>query len=188
MRYYLRNPEKNSITGPFELDEIEAKLKVGELSAGTLATEDIGDGLAKIQNAPTEDWVPVESIPGLGEERLVGSKVSPPPPPPLPPQNGVTAPLSTSSGMAFCPACGHKLAPDAGNACDRCGKELVVARHEPVKLLESKPETLAVGVAKAAVATGGGCMAVLGVILMVLGVLFLIGFLLLLNLMSQCKA
>lgn len=172
MRYYLKDPEHQAITGPFELDEIEAKLEAGELPAGTLATGDIGESLAQIRHAPPEDWMPAESIPGLGEERPPSSQLSPPPP--LPPQ----------SGMVFCPACGHKLAPDAGSVCDHCGKELIV-RIAPDRTPESKPDAL---LPKAAVSAGGGCLAVLGVILMVLGVLFLMGFLLLLNLMSQCKA
>lgn len=94
--------------------------------------------------------------------------------------------------MAFCSACGHRLAPDAVSVCDRCGKKLVIVRQEPARPLENKPKShppeVEVDVAKAAVAAGGGCLSVVVVILTVLGVLFLFGFLMFLNLMSKCKA
>ena len=37
MRYYLRKLDDHAITGPFELDGIEAKLKDGEIPTNTLA-------------------------------------------------------------------------------------------------------------------------------------------------------
>lgn len=181
MRYYLLDPNDHAVTGPFELDEVEAKLKAGELSAGTLATGDIGEGLARIRHAPPEDWFPVESIRGLGEERPRGSQL----PPPLPLPKLTNAPPSLSSAMVFCPACGHKLALDAGSVCDRCGKGLVVVIREPAKPPECEPDAL---LPKAAVAAGGEWLGVVGAILMVLSALFLIGFFLFLNLMSNCKA
>lgn len=185
MRYYLKAPEHQAITGPFELDEIKAKLQAGELAAGTLAAGDTGKGLAQIQNAPPEEWVPVEAIPALSGEQPSASQLAPPPPPPIPLQNEVNFSLPTSSAMAFCPACGHKLASDAGSVCDRCGKELSVYRQELARSQDNKPDQL---LPKAVVSAGGGCLSVIGVTLMVLGILFLIGFLLLLNLMSKCKA
>lgn len=187
MRYYLKAPDHQAITGPFEFDEIKAKLQAGELAAGTLATGDIGEGLARIRRAPPEDWVPVEAVSGLGRKRTSTSQPPPPPPPPppLPLQNEGNFSLATSSAMAFCPACGHKLASDVGSVCDHCGKELSVYRQELARSQNRKPDAL---LPKAVVAAAGGCLSVIGVTLMVSGVLFLIGFLLLLSLMSKCKA
>ncbi len=185
MRYYVKDPEDQAITGPFEIDELKAKLKAGELAADTLATGDIGEGISQIRRAPPEDWMPVVSIAGLSQERLATSETSPTRPPPLPPPTVAEAPHPTGSEMAFCPACGHKLSPDAGSACDRCGHELIAFRHEPVKLLEIKPEPLLL---KPAVSAAGGCLSAIGVILMFMGILFLIGFLLLLIIMCRCKA
>lgn len=188
MKYYLRNAGQHSITGPFELDEIDAKLQAGELSAGTLATRDIGEDLAGILHTPPEDWLPVESICGLVVERQPSAEALPPGPPPAPPQSLMNAPSSTSSGMAFCPACGHKLAPDAGSVCDRCGKELFVPRPEPIKLIVSKPKplltTVASGAAKAALGIGG-CLVL---VLLILGGILLFGLLFLLHFMPTCKA
>lgn len=85
MKYYLRNPESQVVTGPFELDDIEAKLHAGELSADTLATGDIGESLAQIRRTPAEDWMPAQAIPGFGQERaLVSMPVAQVLPPPLP--------------------------------------------------------------------------------------------------------
>lgn len=188
MRYYLKDPGQQAITGPFELDEIDAKLKAGELPAGTLATRVIGAGLVRVQHAPPEDWVPAESIPGLGEEGPPSSIGLQPPPAPLPLPKAVNAPPSRPNGMIFCPTCGHKLAPDADNVCDRCGKKLVIVGQEPTRPLEFKPEPLlpkvAVGAATAAAGIGG-C---LSVVLLILGSILLFGFLLILNFMSKCKA
>lgn len=90
MKYFLRNPDDHAITGPFELDAIEAKLKAGELPADTLATGDIGETPAQIRRTPAEDWMPVQAIPGFGQERAlesvpVAAAAAPPlTPPPLP--------------------------------------------------------------------------------------------------------
>ena len=176
MKYYLRDPEHQAITGPFELDAIEAKLKAGELPAGALATGDVGKGLAQILLAPPEDWVSVESIPGLGEERQPSANLSQPAPPPIPSHDVVSAPPSPASGMALCPGCGHKLAPDVGRVCDHCGQDLTVVARKPANTAESKPEAF-VGM--------GGCLSLVAVIV---GVIFLLGFLLLLTVMSKCKA
>ena len=173
----MKESETQAINGPFELDELVAKLKAGELPAGALARGDFGEGLARIQNTPPADWVPIESILGWSGKRPPNSEFPPLPPPPIPPPH--------PSGIAFCPACGHKLAPDVGSACGNCGKALTVYRQELARSQKSTPDAL---LPKAAVAAGGGCMAVVGAMLMFLGILFLIGFLLLLNLMSKCKA
>ncbi len=90
MKYFLRNPDDQAITGPFELDDIEAKLQAGELSADTLATGDIGESRAQLRSAPAEDWMSVRSIPGFGQERplesvpLAAAAAPPLTPPPLP--------------------------------------------------------------------------------------------------------
>lgn len=90
MKYFLRNSDDHAITGPFELDDIEARLKAGEFSADTLATGDIGESLAQIRRTPAEDWMPVQAIPGFGQERqpesvcLAAADTPPLTPPPLP--------------------------------------------------------------------------------------------------------
>lgn len=180
MKYYLKAPEDRAITGPFEPDEIEAKLKAGELSDDTLATGDIGEGLARIWRAPAEDWLPVKSIPGLGEERPPGPEVaqSGPPPPPL--RSVVNAPPSHPSGMAFCPGCGNQLAPGVANTCDRCGRQLILNRPEPIKLLEIKPAGLASKIQTAALKA---CV----LLLQILGGGMLILFLLALLLSAICR-
>lgn len=90
MKYFLRNPDDHAITGPFELDDIEAKLQAAELPADTLATGDIGESRAQLHSAPAEDWMPVQSIPGFGQKRppesvcLAAAAAPPLTPPPLP--------------------------------------------------------------------------------------------------------
>lgn len=183
MKYYVRTLASSATIGPYSVEEIQARLKTGELSVDALATEDTGESPAQ-----AVVWLRVHQLPGLGGGQPPSSAL----PPPLPPRSAVNSPLGAASGVHCCPACGHALAPDVGSVCDRCGKELTVGRKEPVVLLEGNPEPMlprvAVDVGKATAIAGGGCLSVLGLILMVLGVLFLIGFLLLLNLMSHCKA
>ncbi|PAW88695.1 MAG: hypothetical protein B9S33_04415 [Pedosphaera sp. Tous-C6FEB] len=69
MKYFLFNPASQATTGPFELDEIEAKLQAGEFPADTLAIADIDESLGQVRSTPAEDWMPVQAIPGLGHER-----------------------------------------------------------------------------------------------------------------------
>lgn len=129
MKYYVKDSEGQAITGPFELDEIRTRLKAGGLPDDTLATGDIGEGLARIRHAPPEDWMPVRATPGLSLERLPTPESSPPKPPP----NVVNMLQPPARAIGCCPACGHRLAPDPGNACDHCGKELIADVQESGK-------------------------------------------------------
>lgn len=110
MKYYVLEPDSQTITGPFELDELEAKVGAGELSAGALATGDIGESFGRVRHAVPEDWMPVTSIPGFGMERaedrpprrveLVSPPPWSPPPPPLPRRPASLAEQPQPSGTA----------------------------------------------------------------------------------------
>ena len=140
MRYYLRNPPNRAITGPFELDDIEAKLEAGELPADTLATGDIGESLGQVRRMPAEEWMPVKSIPGFGQERprnLPSREASPrsptlalPPPTELFPARNARKPESPPEQISFCPFCGLRADGPivlGGTRCRQCGKLLYPA-------------------------------------------------------------
>ncbi|GDY21675.1 hypothetical protein LBMAG56_30220 [Verrucomicrobiota bacterium] len=156
MRYYLQNPADRVVTGPFELDDIEAKLEAGELPADTLATGDIGESLGQVRRTPAEDWMPVKSIPGFGQERprnLPPREASPPlptlalpPPTELFPAHLWRKPQSPPEQIAFCPFCGQRAGGPVSlgeTRCGQCGKVLypatgtnrVPAPSRPVSLL-----------------------------------------------------
>lgn len=145
MKYFLFNPADQAVTGPFELDEIAAKLQAGELPADTLATGDIGESLGQVRSTLAEDWMPVQSIPGLGQERA---------------QESVS--LAATDEIRFCPGCAHPLPtplpPGETGVCERCGRTLGFAPPPPplppagVTLLpigESKSSRVLAGVGKA---------------------------------------
>jgi hypothetical protein len=145
MKYFLFNPANQAITGPFELDEIAAKLQAGELPADTLATGDIGESLRQVRSTPAEDWMPVKSIPGFGQGRSPES-VS----------------LAAADEICFCPGCAYPLPtplpPGETDVCEGCGRTLGFAPPPPplppagVTLLpigESKSSRVLAGVGKA---------------------------------------
>jgi hypothetical protein len=68
MKYYLLKPDR-LISGPFELETIEAQWEAGRISPDTRATADNGESLSQIRNTPAEDWLPVKSLPGFGQKR-----------------------------------------------------------------------------------------------------------------------
>ena len=140
MRYYLRNPADGAISGPLELDDIEAKLKAGELSADTRATGDIGESLRQVRSTPAEDWMPVRAIPGIGKERQVSmplGQINPSLPAPTPPPPAELFPAhiwgkhrSPSEQISFCPFCGQRASGPVvpgETECERCGKLLYPA-------------------------------------------------------------
>ena len=139
MRYYLLKPDR-SITGPFELEDIEAQWEAGEISADTRATGDIGESLGQVCRTPAEDWMPVKSIPGFGQERprnLPLREASPPPPTlALPPPTELfpahlwRKPQSPPEQIAFCPFCGQRAGGPVvlgETRCGQCGKMLYPA-------------------------------------------------------------
>ncbi len=161
MRYYLQNPDDQAVTGSFELEDIEAMFKAGKIPAGTLATGDIGEGLAQIRRTPAEDWMQVESIPGFGQER-----------PPTAPLRSVPPARPTMPEMliVFCPFCRKQTSGEVvlgETRCEHCGKllyppaEAVERRHLAPSRLVSTLEFVA-GVI-------GGLIAQVGSFVMVCG-------------------
>ena len=65
MRYYVKNPHDGQIDGPFEIDELKAR--IADLSVGPdwLATSDIGDKFERVKRAPKGDWFSLSEIPGV---------------------------------------------------------------------------------------------------------------------------
>lgn len=174
MKYFLHNPASQTITGPFELDDIEAKLQSGELSPDTLATGDIGESLGQVRSTPAEDWMPVQSIPGFGLQRAPES-----------------VPLATADEIRFCPGCAHQLPKplpaDEAGVCEHCGRALGFAPPPP-------PPRVALLPAK--VSKSGGVLAGIGkalgtafmILVALVGGLMLLAFLLFILLLSQCRA
>lgn len=118
MKYFLFNPASQAVTGPFELHDIEAKLQAGEFPAETLAIAEVGESLAQGSRTTAEDWRPVQSIPGFGQERP--SNLPPPIPASAPPRS---APVQ----IHFCPFCRHLASGPVvlgESRCERCGKLL----------------------------------------------------------------
>lgn len=132
MKYFLFNPESQAVTGPFELRDIEARLQAGEFPAETLAIAEVGEGLAQGSRTPAEDWRPVQSIPGFGQERPQNL------PPPLP----ASVPLQSAPvEIHFCPFCRHLASGPVvlgESRCERCGKLLYPAA-ETVERTNSQP-------------------------------------------------
>jgi len=177
MKYFLFNPANQAITGPFELDDIEAKLKAGELSADTRATGDIGESLRQVRSTPAEDWMPVQSIPGFGLER--GPESTPP---------------AAAGEIRFCPGCAHELLkplpPGKAGVCERCGRTLGSAPPPPPA---PQPK---VALLPAQVTKSGGVLAGIGkalgaafmILVALVGGLMLLAFLVFVLLLSQCRA
>lgn len=121
MKYFLFNPESQAVTGPFELHDIEAKLQAGEFPAETLAIAEVGESLDQGSGTAAEDWRPVQSIPGFGQERPQNL------PPPLP----ASVPLQSAPvEIHFCPFCRHLASGPVvlgESRCERCGKLLYPA-------------------------------------------------------------
>ena len=152
MRYYLRNPADGAISGPFELDDIEAKLKAGELSADTRATGDIGESLRQVRSTPAEDWMPVQSIPGFGQERPLNVPLRPAPPPEPPPVFRPRVPEAPPKlppvgleRVNFCPFCGQPVSGavvPGETRCGQCGKLLYPAIGASQSAAPNRPVSL----------------------------------------------
>lgn len=179
MKYFLFNPASQAITGPFELDEIAAKLQAGELPADTLATGDIGESLGEVRSSTAEDWRPVQSIPGLGQERA---------------QESVS--LAATDEVRFCPGCAHQLPTplpvgEAG-VCERCGRALGFAPPPPPPPPPVPTVTLLpIGGSKSGRVLAGAGKVVGGLFLTLLllgGGLLFFAFLLLILVGSKCRA
>lgn len=143
MRYYLRNPVDQAVTGSFELEDIEAMFKAGKITGETLVTGDIGEGLSQVRRTPAEDWMPVKSIPGFGRERPPSVPLrkaaspsparTPPTPAELFPAHIWGKPQSPPEQISFCPFCGQRasgLVVLGETKCERCGKLLYPAARD----------------------------------------------------------
>ena len=122
MRYYLKDPEQNSITGPFDLDEIEARLKSGELSADALATVDTGESPAHATG-----WLCVRQLPGIGRN---------PPMPGLEAQGLPTSPNPSqkptggvADGETYCHICSAHVVPGE-TLCRKCAEHTARAEKK----------------------------------------------------------
>lgn len=117
MKYYLLKPDR-LISGPFELETIEAQWEAGRISPDTRATADNGESLSQIRNTPAEDWMPVQAIPGFGQERAPES-----------------VPDADADAMRYCPDCAYKLPKPLRlgetDVCERCGRTLGFAPPPP---------------------------------------------------------
>lgn len=168
MKYFLFTAGNPAVTGPFKLDDIEARLQAGGLSADTLAIAETPEGLSG------RNWLPIHDIPGLGQKRAPES-----------------APLTPAAEIPFCPggACQIPTPQPAGEAgvCDPRGKTSAVVPPSPPPLVTSPP---------AAGNESGGGLGVVGTvlggifvaILFIAGGLLFLGFLLLNLLGSLCRA
>lgn len=128
MKYFLFNPESQAVTGPFELRDIEAKLQAGEFPAETLAIAEAGESLDQGSRITAEDWRPVQSIPGFGQERP--RNLPPPLPASVPPRSAQAVPQSAPVEIHFCPFCRHLASGPVvlgESRCARCGKLLYPA-------------------------------------------------------------
>jgi len=166
MKYYLRNPNDQVVTGPFELDQIGALLKAGEISTNTLARSEHltrESWPAKWPPASEPDWLPLRRIPRFAGHISL-QDISPPVPPSVPetPALVAVAQLADSDEIRFCPGCAHPLPtplpPGETGVCKGCGRTLGFAPPPPplppagVTLLpigESKSRRVLAGVGKA---------------------------------------
>lgn len=142
MRYYLKDLEDQAITGPLELDEIEARLKSGELSADALATADTGESPARATG-----WICVHQLPGVGRN----------PPMPgfearrLPASPNPSQPLTegATDGETFCRNCSARVVPGE-ILCRKCAEHTArvekksAAPHRLIVLLIQVPGGLLV--------------------------------------------
>jgi|GEM_PF-2831579 hypothetical protein len=157
MKYFLRNSDDGAITGPFELDDIEAMFKAGKLPADTLATGDIGESLGQVHRTPAEDWMPLKSIPGFGRERPPSAPLrqaapplpapTPPPPAELFPTHIWKKPQSPPEQISFCPFCRQRADGPVvlgETRCGQCGKLLYPAAgtNRPPTPTPSRPLSL----------------------------------------------
>jgi hypothetical protein len=65
LKYYIRNSERDQITGPYEIVEIKEQLKNGTISAKSFASGDIGESVSRLNKFRRRDWTHVALLPGL---------------------------------------------------------------------------------------------------------------------------
>jgi hypothetical protein len=134
MKYFLLTNGNPAVTGPFELDDIGARLQTGGLSADTLAIGGTAEGLSG------RNWLPLHAIPGLGLERprnLASREASLHPlTPALPPPTELFSARDSKKSesppeqIRVCPFCGQRAAgPEVlgETRCGQCGKLLYPA-------------------------------------------------------------
>lgn len=193
MNYYVRNPGSSELVGPFNAEEIAAKLRAGELAANAMATNDTGDSPEHIALSPTREWLQIEQIPGLNAVQHDQSGEARPVPPPLPLESAATDTSDhgtlerPSSGVAYCPHCGRKVegevVPDE-TVCAGCGKLLL-----PRTIIRPVPDGKKSSSTGSAVATGLGCLGSFfdGVVVALIAIA-IFGPLLISLLFSNCRA
>lgn len=117
MRYFIKTQAISPTIGPYSIEEIEARLKAGELSADALAAADLGERPEKVKG-----WICVHQIPGLG-----GNPPMPnlePPRLPTSPKDSQKASEKIPLGQAVCGKCSRHLADGETTVCRECGENM----------------------------------------------------------------
>ena len=116
----MRTPGSPAVIGPYSVEEIEARLKTGELSTGALATADTGGESEKVAQSAAGGWLCVHQLPGIGGN---------PPMPELHDRKWATSPAgSPKSGSQhapnepLCQKCAARAAPGE-TLCRKCAKQ-----------------------------------------------------------------
>ena len=65
MKFYVRKSAGSEIEGPITVQEINRLVGEGRLTAESLATSDLGEGLERIGRSRKSDWVTINHIPGV---------------------------------------------------------------------------------------------------------------------------
>lgn len=122
MKYFIKSQGRPAIIGPYSTEEIEVRLKTGELSGDALATADTGESPDQATG-----WLCVHQLPGVGgnppmpsreERRLPAS-----PNPSQKPVGGAT------DGETFCRICSARVVPGE-TLCRKCAEHTAPAKKK----------------------------------------------------------
>lgn len=115
MKYFIKSQAIAVTIGPYSIEEIEARLKAGELSADALTAADLGERPEKVKG-----WICVHQIPGLGGN------------PPMPSLEAAKSPTGSSdsqrasglgsAGYDLCKKCSARALPGE-TLCRKCAEQ-----------------------------------------------------------------
>ncbi len=70
MRYYIKPSDKDEVSGPFGVEELNLQIADGKIGSDWLATSDLGESVDSIRRSSRNDWFWIAGIPGVvGVER-----------------------------------------------------------------------------------------------------------------------
>lgn len=114
MKYFIESQGSPALIGPYSIEEIEARLKTGELSGDALATADTGESPAHATG-----WLCVHQLPGIGRNPPMPSmearSLSASPTPNQKPAGGAT------DWETFCRKCSARVVPGE-TLCCKCAE------------------------------------------------------------------